>query len=288
MRTLVIGAGGYLGGPIAGRLAAVPGMSVATPGRARLDLAAAPAEIAGLLREIAPDAIVNASGRTSGTDADLVAGNVLTTGNLVAAIRLAVPDARLVHLGSAAEYGPGITGQPVRESDPADPIGVYGTAKLTATHLVLAGRLDAAVLRVFNPIGPGAPAGTLPGRLAAELRRGANPIHTGPLDAVRDFVDVSDVAAAVLAAVVTPGRLPAVINIGSGRPVVLRELAAGLFEAARSAVPLIEDAAGSARSHAVPWQCADITVAREALGWSPRVPLRESLRRMWAETADVP
>jgi nucleoside-diphosphate-sugar epimerase len=287
MRTVVIGARGYLGAPIAGLLAAVPGITVLTPGRDALDLAAGPAEIAAALRELAPDAIVNASGRTTGTDAQLVAGNVVSTGNLVAAVRLAVPHARLVHLGSAAEYGAGLAGQPVREDDPADPLGVYATAKLTATHLVLAAHLDAVVLRVFNPLGPAAPASTLPGRLLAELRRGGPQLRTGSLDAVRDFVDVADIAAAVLAAVATPGRLPSVMNVGSGRPTSLRDLAAGLCAAASCPFPLVEDAPGSARSGGVPWQCADISLARETLGWVPRVPFAESLRRIWTETARV-
>ena len=65
----------------------------------------------------------------------------------------------------------------------------------------------AVVLRVFNPVGPGAPEESLPGRVAAELRRalasGAE-VRLGSLDAVRDFVDARDVADAVIAAAAGP------------------------------------------------------------------------------------
>ena len=66
--------------------------------------------------------------------------------------------ARLVHLGSAAEYGRGPGRAPVREDEPARPVGPYGVTKLAGTRLVELARtagLPAVVLRVFNPVGPG-------------------------------------------------------------------------------------------------------------------------------------
>ncbi|CAM5719160.1 Putative NDP-hexose 4-ketoreductase OS=Streptomyces glaucescens OX=1907 GN=SGLAU_01475 PE=4 SV=1 [Streptomyces glaucescens] len=44
---------------------------------------------------------------------------------LCAALREAAPQARLVHLGSAAEYGPGTPGRPVPESAATRPAGPY-------------------------------------------------------------------------------------------------------------------------------------------------------------------
>ena len=90
--------------------------------------------------------------------------------------------------------------------------------------------LDAVVLRVFNPVGPGSPAASLPGRLADELRRALpdGTVRVGDLSAYRDFVDVRDVAQAVGLAVTAPGPLPPVLNIGSGTATPVRELAEGL------------------------------------------------------------
>ena len=82
--------------------------------------------------------------------------------------------ARLVHIGSAAEYGPGAIGQPVAETTPPRPLSPYGIAKLAATSSSASrpgGRRGVAGsrgLRVFNALGPDMPPGTLP---STALRR---------------------------------------------------------------------------------------------------------------------
>ncbi|MDG4866385.1 NAD-dependent epimerase/dehydratase family protein, partial [Streptomyces sp. T-3] len=107
---------------------------------------------------------------------------------LCEALREAAPTARLVHLGSAAEYGPTRPHTPVTEETATRPQGPYGATKLAGTTAVTTSGLDAVVLRVFNPVGPGAPASSLPGRLAAELLRAgpAGEVRVGDLSAYRD------------------------------------------------------------------------------------------------------
>jgi nucleoside-diphosphate-sugar epimerase len=155
---------------------------------------------------------------------------------------------------------------------------------------VAASRLDAVVLRVFNPVGPGMPAGNLLGRTAARLveaiARGDGELALGLHDTYRDFVDVRDVAAAVRAAL-RPAPLGAVVfNVGSGHAVatrsVVRQLAyiAG-FPGDVCAGAFAPDAA---RSSAVSWMCPDLTRSRSLLGWSPVHPLTNSLETVWAET----
>ncbi|MDT7579697.1 MAG: NDP-hexose 4-ketoreductase, partial [Pseudonocardiales bacterium] len=213
MRALLIGASGYLGARVR-RAAVAAGIDVVTAGRhpvavsdrhVRLDLAVAgPTTLAAALADIAPDVVVNCAGATGGDLATLSAANIDGPANLVAALLRMREPARLVHLGSAAEYGRGPGQVPVREDEPARPVGAYGVTKLAGTRLVALGGeagLPAVVLRVFNPVGPGAPGHTLPGRAAAELARAVrenDAVRLGGLSAVRDFVDVDDVAAAVL------------------------------------------------------------------------------------------
>ena len=143
------------------------------------------------------------------------------------------------------------------------------------------------VLRVFNPVGPGAPAASLPGRLAAELRRAlahGTDVRLGPLDAVRDFVDARDVADAVLAAV-TAGSLPhPVLNVGSGQGVPVRAMVCELVAASGYPAAVREDAPGQPRSPDIPWQQADISRASGDLGWRPRHDLATSLADLWAAT----
>jgi nucleoside-diphosphate-sugar epimerase len=289
VRVLLIGASGFIGRHVRVRAAAT-GFEVVTVSRSPgagdvcLDLAtAAPADLAELIGKEAPDAVVNCGGATRGDPAELVSGNVVAVANLVGA--LASAPVRLVQLGSAAEYGKVPPGKPVTESAEPRPAGPYGVTKLAGTEIVRAARLNAVVLRVFNPIGPGMPASTLAGRIAAGLRGGDAEVRVGSLAAHRDFVDVRDVADAVLTAVRAPGPLPPVLNVGSGRATPLREVADSLAECAGPGRRIAEDAAGgSARSAEVPWQRADIGAIGRALGWAPTIDLSTSLRDLWEET----
>ena len=291
MRALLIGASGYLGGRVH-RAAVDAGLEVVPAGRrAGLDLAAGADAVEAVLRRVAPDVVLNCSGATSGDLPTLTAANVDGPSALVTALLRMPAPARLVHLGSAAEYGRGPGEAPVRENEPARPLSPYGVTKLAGTRLVELGRtvgLPAVVLRVFNPVGPGAPGHTLPGRAAAELARAVREhdvVRLGGLDAVRDFVDADDVAAAVLAAATGPLPAHRVVNVGSGTAVAARELVRTLVDVSGARVRVEEGGAGSARSADVPWQQADITAATAAWDWRPRTPLAVSLEGLWRAAA---
>ncbi|MEU5581836.1 NAD(P)-dependent oxidoreductase [Streptomyces huasconensis] len=293
MRILLLGATGYLGGHVEERLRALPGVRLLRGGRApvddhRIDLATITTDaLAEQLSRAAPDAVVNCAGTAAGTTVDLTAVNSRGPAVLCEALRAAAPDARLVHLGSAAEYGPRGVGERTAEDAPARPVTPYGATKLAGTLAVLESPIDALVLRVTDPVGPGAPPAALPGRLITELSRALahtphGTLRVGDLTAHRDFVDVRDVARAVALALALPGRLPRLLNIGSGRAAPVRDLAHGLAEAAGFTGAVEEAPAPAGRSTAVPWQCSDVTAAEWELGWRPRFTLRESLAALWA------
>ncbi|PTA46289.1 NAD(P)-dependent oxidoreductase [Micromonospora sp. RP3T] len=292
MRILLFGASGFLGRHIRARLAAEA--TVRAPERREFDLVAADeAAVTALLRRERPDAVVNAAGRIVGSDQDFLLAHAVVTAKLVAAMEAATPHARLVRVGSAAEYGPVEPGRPVREDDRAEPIGGYGLSHLTATRLcALAaadGRLDTVVLRVFNPLGPGMPAGNLLGRAAATIRaaleRGDAQVALGLHDTYRDFVDVRDVSAAVAAALRAERLDARVCNVGSGCAVPTAQVVRLLADLAGFTGDLVPGrfVPGAARSAAVSWMCADLTRSSRALGWSPRYDLADSLASVWAD-----
>ncbi len=293
-RVLVIGAGGYLGRNVLDLLRTQADLLVRTASRSapsggidiRLDLAEERGLESVLVGE-RPDIVVNCAGAVSGSEAELTAANVTGPANLVAALTRLRPGSRLIHLGSAAEYGVTEVGVPVTEDMTGEPVGPYGHSKLAGTQLVVRGReagLDTLVLRVFNPIGPNAPAGSFPGRVVRELRRAIadnNDIRLGPLDSVRDFVDVRDIAEAVLASVNAANLDRAILNLASGVGTQIRSIVDKLVDISGFEGTVFESAAGSSRSASVAGQHADITAISTSLGWKPRVELLDSLVDLW-------
>lgn len=293
MRILIIGTSSFLGGHLRPAVPAA-GHTLLTAGRSggwdlRLDLTMdSPERVAELIASAAPDVVVNCAGATAGAAEVLAAANITAVHTLVTALLAwpggeARPSPRLVHIGSAAEYGAVPAGVPVTEDAVPRPAGLYGATKLGGTRLVELARTagaDAVVLRLFNVVGAGSPRDTLPGAAVAQLRHGGG-LKLGPLDAVRDFIDARDAADAVLAAAAAPALPHAIVNIGSGTGVAARVLVRELLSVAGLDVAVHEDAPGSGRSAGLGWVQADISRAGADLGWRPRRDLADSVRDLW-------
>ncbi|WP_093799170.1 NAD-dependent epimerase/dehydratase family protein [Streptomyces sp. Wb2n-11] len=240
MRVLLLGANGYLGRFVADRLLADPAVQLTALGRGddadvRFDLATgSPGALTRFLNAVHPGVVINCAGATRGGARDLTRHNTVAVATVCEALRRSGCGARLVQLGCAAEYGPSQPGSSTAEDAVPRPGGPYGVSKLAATELVLGSGLDAVVLRVFSPVGPGTPAGSPLGRLAEAMRRamqsGDGELKLGGLGVQRDFVDVRDVARAVHAASLSAAQ--GAINIGTGRAVRLRDAAAVLARVA--------------------------------------------------------
>ncbi|MGK4582872.1 NAD-dependent epimerase/dehydratase family protein [Kitasatospora sp. HPMI-4] len=313
MRVLLLGADGFIGRRVADRLLADDELQVTVLGRRdsadiRFDLTAgSPGALARFLDAVVPQVVINCAGATYGSSRTLIRANTLAVATVCEAIRRSREPARLVHVGSAAEYGPVPSGVPIPETAEPRPVGPYGVSKLAGTELVISSGLDAAVLRVFDVVGPGSPAASLFGRLAEGLRRALEQderqVRMPDLSGYRDFVDVRDVARAIGAAAVSAAT--GVINIGSGHAVRARDAAQLLVRAAGFEGTVSEDArqvllpgqsaadpgqrTPEARPVPVPepvqWRQADVRTARDRLGWRALVPLEESLGDIWLETA---
>lgn len=300
MRVLLLGADGFLGRHVAERLLADPAVQLTALGRSddadvRFDLAGgAPGVLARFLDAVHPGVVVNCAGATRGGARELTRHNTVAVATVCEAMRRSTAAARLVQVGCAAEYGPSPSGSSTAEDAVPRPGNPYGVSKLAASELVLGSGLDAVVLRVFSPAGPGTPTNSPLGRLAEALRRamqnGDAGLTLAGLSVQRDFVDVRDVARAVHAASLSAAQ--GLVNIGTGRAVRLRDMVAALAHVAgyEGALHEVEDPSGPAGPPPYPdgcgsWQQADVRTARDRLGWRPRIALEESLADIWMEAA---
>jgi UDP-glucose 4-epimerase len=173
---------------------------------------------------------------------------------------------------------------PVPESHATRPLVSYGVVKLAIErYLDLHHRLHGlsyAVARLANPYGPRQDPEGAQGAAAVFLGRAfrGEPVTIwGEGDVVRDYLYVDDAVAGLLA-VADRGGDAAVYNIGSGTGTSLRELVDAVGEAAGLR---LETRHRPAREFDVPANVLAIDRAREELGWAPRVPLTEGLRRTW-------
>lgn len=189
---------------------------------------------------------------------------------------------RVVFISSGAVYGNQGT-QPLRESYPPDPHSPYAVSKLAAEYYVrtigdLWG-IETVALRVFNAYGPGQhlPAShppVIPNFLRQATRGGTLVIH-GDGAQTRDYVFLDDVVSAMIAAATAPNINHLVINIGSGVETSLRELVRLVINVSGVNAEVITNPRTDA---GVSRMCADLTLAREKLGYQPRIALAEGLR----------
>lgn len=211
--------------------------------------------------------------------------NVGGTVSLLEAMRT-VGVRRLVLASSGTVYGDQPV-QPLREDMRPNPLVPYAVTKIAAEHYVFTlGRLygiETVALRIFNAYGPGQPLPVsyppvIPQFLRQILDGGSLVVH-GDGTQTRDFVYIEDVVDALIAAADTEA-VGQVINVGSGTETSINDLVAILEEVTgRTAHVLYNPEANPGVSRMV----ADLTRARNYLGFQPRVSLREGIRRMLEE-----
>ncbi len=181
---------------------------------------------------------------------------------------------------------------PQRESywghvNPIGPRGVYDEAKRYAEALTMAYHrqqgVDTAIMRIFNTYGPRMRPND--GRAIPTFLRQAlqdRPITVfGDGSQTRSFCYVEDLIRGMIALAESGHHDP--VNIGNPDEFTLLELAETIKELTSSSSELVYEALPEDDPKV---RRPDIALARELLGWSPEISLREGLRRTIDESGD--
>jgi GDP-4-dehydro-6-deoxy-D-mannose reductase len=243
--------------------------------------------LSSALEGVEPEAVVHLAAGSSVADSWHDRGeawrvNALGTVNVLEAVRVQAPSARVLVASTGEVYGRAEE-IPTSESAPLAPLSPYAASKVAAE--VAAGQaqrggLDVVVTRAFQHVGPGRDERFAVGSWSAQIARaeeaGGGTVRVGNLSARRDITDVRDVCrayAALLDRAVPAGTY----NVASGRAVEMREVLEALIELAECPIE-VEPDPERMRPADLPIICGDASLLRAATGWEPTIPLEQTLR----------
>ena len=302
MRALVTGSSGFAGQWLLRELAAAGHEAIPDhPGGQRVEITDR-AAVGDLLRGTRPDLVIHLAAMAFGPDAEAdptaaFRANVGGTANLMDALRRLEAPPAVVVVSSAEVYG-----QPERDVDlldetaPTVPMRSYGLSKLAQESVALALALRGsdgprvAIVRPFNHTGPGQrrdfaiPA--FASRIVEARSTGAASIRVGNVDVRRDIGDVRDTVRAyrLVGERLVDGRIETGqrLNIATGVPVRIGTIIDALSAMAGHPVGL-EVAPDLVRGDDPPVIAGDASLLRRLTGWSPEIPLDQTLRDVLAD-----
>jgi UDP-glucose 4-epimerase len=202
---------------------------------------------------------------------------------------------KFIFSSTAAVYGSPDSMDPCTEDGPKAPISPYGDSKYQAESAVTAfintpGNHGTS-LRFFNVVGAAAPelldnsVENLVPIVLGKLNKGEAPTIFGtdyPTPdgtCIRDYVDVRDIARAHLAAADATSKLPETMNIGTGRGASVREIIKLVLDATKKSDTKVIEVERRAGDPA--FLCADVTLAKSAMGFESKYSLEESVRSLF-------
>jgi UDP-glucose 4-epimerase len=209
--------------------------------------------------------------------------NIDGTVNLLLAARDAGVK-KVVYAGSSSAYGDAET-LPKIETMRENPISPYAVNKLTAEQFCRVFskvyELDTAVLRYFNIFGPkqdpSSPYSGVISLFVTKLLAGEQPVIYGDGEQSRDFTFIANVVSANFKAAEAGPTHGETFNIACGAAVTVNRL----FEIIRDLTGAkgVEPIHAEPRKGDVRHSLAEISKARNAFGYEPRVDLEEGLRQ---------
>ncbi len=210
----------------------------------------------------------------------------------VAAVERRVADLESRRWEPRGAGGQTLSPLPTAEEKPCANSSVYALTKYDQERLCLvygaAYRVPTVALRFFNVYGPrqalSNPYTGVLAIFASRLLNGKRPLVYEDGEQRRDFVNVADVARACVRALEHDGADGQAINVGSGRSVTVNEIAASLGSVL--GVEAEPEVTGKFRAGDIRHCFADISKARDLLGYEPQVALEDGMRELatWLRT----
>lgn len=304
MKALITGGRGFVGGYLRRELEqhgyTVIGLDIASDDQTIAADICNAEQMREVLRHTLPDVIFHLAGQANVALSWQIPQrtfelNVLGMINLLEAVRLEKPSAKIVGIGSSDQYGNlGEAGRNVTEETQMRPQTPYAVSKRTQEEIAAvycrAYGMHICMTRSFNHAGAGQKRGFLIPDFAsgiAQVESGqAVHLSVGNLNAQRDFTHVKDVVRAYRLLAET-GRSGEVYNIGSQTVYSAQEILDRLLAMATREIPVRQDPA-KMRPSDTPVICCDHGKLTRDTGWMPEIKMDEILAEVLQEWRNQP
>lgn len=248
---------------------------------------------AQLIEQLQPDHIYHLAafafvGKSFEKAPDVFRNNVTLQINVLEAVRQFAPEARVLIVGSAEEYGISESEDelPIDENHALRPVNPYAVSKITQDLLGYAYahsfKLNVLRVRPFNHIGERQSEDFVVPAFISQIVKIENgeqeALRVGTLETERDFTDVKDVVRAYIT-VMEKGDPKEVYNIGSGQAISMKALLDMMLSMSETEVRIEEDP-DRMRPSDIPIMVADNTKIK-TLGWEPQITLEETIKRIF-------
>ena len=189
---------------------------------------------------------------------------------------------RLIHTSTSEVYGTALR-VPIDEEHPLQGQSPYSASKIGADKLAesyyRSFDLPVVTVRPFNTYGPRQSArAVIPATITQALVK--DTLRLGNLDTARDFTYVEDTVAGFLCAAEAPAVEGGTYNLGTGENIRIGDLVEKIVQLIGRPVKLEIDATRLRPEKSEVFNLvSDNSLARQSLGWAPRISLDEGLQR---------
>lgn len=246
-------------------------------------------QISNILKMVKPNFIFHLAGQSNvhkswNEKAATIETNLLGTVRLLEAIKQEVPEAMVLTVGSAEEYGAIKTDNPIVETDMPQPVSPYGISKLAMGYVTKQFArtygLRCIHVRPFNHIGPGQSLGFVTSDFARQIACIEFGIKTGPLlvgnlESARDFTDVRDIVRAYWY-LAQEGKIGEIYNVCNGTAIKISYILNELIKRSNKQIEIVQDPL-KYRPLEVPVYIGDNTKIKTDTGWTPSINIAITL-----------